>query len=178
MFIVLYLKESPPFCSTSWIYPFFSAFASSSCCSFEHPCPPQPKLSYVGRIVSSRGCSSSMQNSPDFLLLVGLVAHRSFPFPFRGLSGSLKMVSVTKAVSIKAAGHSPGMPLNPLSAEMNGTKKGAPAQTVNDQHFAKPGLDGGPAKPSHAEQWGALGQLCGIRISSSERLHVTTPAHL
>lgn len=59
-----------------------------------------------------------------------------------------------------------------------GTKKGDPAQTVNDQRFAKPGLDGGPANLPMQSSGVPLAGSVGREVPSSEMSCVVTPAHL
>lgn len=70
--------------------------------------------------------------------------HRGSQSPFRSLGGSLKTGCGPKAVITKTAGPSPGTLWIPFLQRLMGTNTGDPAQIVNGQHFAKPGLDGGP----------------------------------
>lgn len=58
-----------------------------------------------------------------------------------------------------------------------GTEKGDPAQTVNDQRFAKPRLDGGPANLPMQSSGVPWDGFVGQEVSSSEMLRLVTPAH-
>lgn len=56
-----------------------------------------------------------------------------------------------------------------------GTEKGDPAQTVNDQRFAKPRLDGDPANLPVQSGGVSLAGSVGQEVPPSEMLCVVTP---